>query len=336
MILAGLALAVAGGCAKTVSTNVGEEAKRLFDAWMYVHYPDLQPTELGAYVLEETEGDGELVGTPENAPYLRVNYTVTDLDGDVSMTSYKTMAQQLGDYDPTYYYGSRFWYRSDDALYAGLDEAVSSMRVGGKKTVIVPSWLVTSSRYDTAQEYVTNASGSSSDGIYSVGIVEIVDDVVEWEIDSLTRYLSVAHPDIAPTDSLKYGFYYKQITAPTDTTSFSTDSTLFINYIGRLLNGQVFDTNIADTAKRYDLYSSSSTYEPVQINWDADDYTNITMTSDETSVIDGFAYALSLMRSYEKGVAIFYSGLGYGSSGSGNCIPEYAPLIFEIEFVDEE
>jgi len=335
-MVAGAALLLACSCAKTVVTNAGEEAKRLFDAWMYVHYPNLEPTELGAYVLEETEGSGELVGSTENAPYLRVNYTVTDLDGEVSMTSYESMSKQLGEYNSTYYYGPRFWYRSDDALYAGLDEAVSTMRVGGKKTTIVPGWLITSSRYDTAEEYVTNASGSSSSGIYSVEIVEIVEDVVKWEIDSLTRYLSLSRPDISPGDSLKYGFYYKQITAPTDTTSFTTDSTLYINYIGRLLNGKVFDTNIADTAKRYDLYSTSGSYSPVQINWDADDYTAITMTSDETSLIDGFAYALSRMRSYEKGVAIFYSGLGYGSSGSGNTIPEYSPLIFEIEFVDEE
>ena len=41
------------------------------------------------------------------------------------------------------------------------------------------------------------------------------------------------------------------------------------------------------------------------------------------------------MKSHEKGVGIFYSVLGYGSSGSGNAIPGFSPLMFEIEVVDK-
>ena len=41
------------------------------------------------------------------------------------------------------------------------------------------------------------------------------------------------------------------------------------------------------------------------------------------------------MKSHEKGVGIFYSALGYGSSGSGNAIPGFSPLMFEIEVVDK-
>ena len=37
------------------------------------------------------------------------------------------------------------------------------------------------------------------------------------------------------------GFYYKQLQAPSDTTSFPKDTTIYINYTGRLLNGLVFD-----------------------------------------------------------------------------------------------
>jgi len=34
-------------------------------------------------------------------------------------------------------------------------------------------------------------------------------------------------------------------------------------------------------------------------------------------------------------VGMFYSPYGYGTSGSGNLIPAYAPLVFEIKLVDE-
>ena len=135
-------------------------------------------------------------------------------------------------------------------------------------------------------------------------------------------------------DSVSTGFYYKQISAPVDTTSFASDTTIYINYTGKLLNGQVFDTTIERVAKDNGLYSASRTYEPVQINW-GEEYTKITMGSDKTTVIGGFALTLWQMRPMEKGVGVFYSNYGYQYSGSGSSIPGYAPLIFEIEIVEK-
>ena len=64
-----------------------------------------------------------------------------------------------------------------------------------------------------------------------------------------------------------------------------------------------------------------------------DEYSDITLSS--SSVISGFALTLWQMKAFEKGVGIFYSPLGYSYSGSGSSIPGYAPLIFEIEIVEE-
>ena len=61
------------------------------------------------------------------------------------------------------------------------------------------------------------------------------------------------------------------------------------------------------------------------------------ITLEENEVIPGFSKTLWQMRKMRKGskaIGMFYSGLGYGYSGSTN-IPGYAPLIFEIEFVDK-
>ena len=96
----------------------------------------------------------------------------------------------------------------------------------------------------------------------------------------------------------------------------------------------MFDTNIERVAKDNGLYSSSRTYQPTQINWE-EEHTDITMGSDESSVIEGFALTLKQMKAMEKGVGIFYSNLGYQYSGSGSSIPGYAPLIFEIEIVEK-
>ena len=69
-----------------------------------------------------------------------------------------------------------------------------------------------------------------------------------------------------------------------------------------------------------------------------EDYTAFTMgsSSNSSTVIDGFAYALWNMRPHEAGTSIFYSPLGYGSTGSGSKIPGFSPLRFDIYIVDKE
>ena len=68
------------------------------------------------------------------------------------------------------------------------------------------------------------------------------------------------------------------------------------------------------------------------INW-GEKYEDLTMTSSKSSMISGFAMTLWQMRAFETGIGIFTSAYGYGYSGSGESIPAYAPLVFEIEIV---
>jgi hypothetical protein len=96
----------------------------------------------------------------------------------------------------------------------------------------------------------------------------------------------------------------------------------------------VFDTSIERVALDNGIHTSGKTYAPVPVQW-AEDYNDITF--DESEVISGFAMTLHKMgklRKGSKGLGMFYSELGYGYSGSTS-IPGYAPLIFEIEFVDK-
>ena len=87
-------------------------------------------------------------------------------------------------------------------------------------------------------------------------------------------------------------------------------------------------------AKIAGIYSSSKTYEPTQVNW-GEAYSDLSMGSSGSTMIEGFAKTLFQMHPGEKGIGAFISGKGYGSSGSGNIIPSYSPLIFEIELVPE-
>ena len=321
------------GCAKTVTPGPNEANKRYFDAWMQIHHPDAKPTGLGIYVIEDEPGTGAVV-TDDGFVY--ADYIVTDLEGNITSYTDRNTAKQLGKFDTTAFYGPKVITTMDNTIQAGLADAIVGMKVGGHKKVIIPSWLMTYSVYDTPEEYL-NTSSSYSDAIYDITITDFTEDISKYEIERIGKYLTEhkeEYGNMTVADSLQYGFYYKELVPPTDTTSFPTDTSIYINYTGRLLSGLVFDTTDERTAKDHDIYSSSRSYEPVKIKW-GEKYSDLKMGSSGSSVVSGFALTLWQMRAFEKGVGIFYSPLGYSYNGSGSSIPSYSPLVFEIEIVAE-
>lgn len=341
LAFAAAALAVAG-CAKKVSEGKNDASKRYFDAWMLTNYPDAKKVEPGYYIVSETPGTGAEAGTEDDNYFVRLRYTSYDLSGNVQSTTEADVAKQVGSYEEANYYGPNVIIRGEIGSAAGLDAAIGNMRMGGKARVVIPGWLNASGeqktnylypRYDTEEEYLKNCTGTNI--IYDLELVEGFNNVNDWECDSIARYIDRVMPG---TDTLMYGFYYRQTQAPTDTVALSTGDVISINYYGRLLNGQVFDTNVADSAKFYNVYSSSRTYEAQEVYIDIDDYTNCKLgdSSDGDDCIDGFAYCLTKMKVGEKGTCVFYSGLGYNYSGSGNKIPAYSPLRFDFEIISKQ
>lgn len=325
---------LAFSCARVVTEGLNEQNRKVFDAWRESAYPSAVKTALGAYIIEDTPGSGVLMDNSTLYPYLRAKYSVTDLKGNYSATSYEDIAKQLGTYSESDYYGPAVLYRGEmgDGLYAGLDEAFRTMRVGGRRKVIIPGWLCSyGDILKDADYYLQNGSGEAA--IYTLEAIDQIADIETWEIDSLYRYASSVFPTISPMDTLRKGLFYRRLNSPLpDEEVLKVDTTVYINYTGRLLNGKVFDTSVRDTAIKYGLYTPSTTYGPKSVTI-KEDYKEITMSS--STLIDGFSYTLSKMHPFEKGVSMFYSGLGYGSSGSGNSIPSYCPLRFDIELVDK-
>ena len=335
-ILPGAAAAIlmlAPGCAKEVTTDTSEIAREFFEAWMKVNYPDAKPQGLGVYIIDDQPGTGAEM--TDDDLYFLADYTITDLKGSVRSTTVVGTAQQVGTFSESNYYGPRFLINRWDYTETGVLEMLPGMKVGGTRTAVIPSWLYYTPQKElkTVEEYLKVNGGANA--ICTLTLRDKTDDIIEWEIDSLSRFVSLRMDGV---DSLKFGFYMKTIKEPDDTSKYGTDSTFCINYTGRLLNGKVFDTTIEDTAKVYGIWSSSKTYAPMYVK-KASDYTETTLAADETSTgektIDGFAYGLSQLRHNEKIVCAFYSVLGYGYSGSGTSIPSFAPLTFEIEGVDK-
>jgi FKBP-type peptidyl-prolyl cis-trans isomerase len=341
IILTILAAVLCCGCAHSVKSGASDAAKRYIEAWVQVQkqmHPEYawKKTDLGSWILEDVPGKGNVVGTFEDSLYLRVNYTVYDLEGNITATTSEIVSKQLGEYDETYYYGPLVWYAN--GIYAGLEEMFKDMSDGSRRRMLIPSWLMTYDRYETEQEYMDNADEKTA-SIYDVELVEHFPYIQQWSADSVGRYLAANYPKKFSTNpyaatadsSGAFGFWYIQEKAPADTVTLK-DTTVYINYIGRLLNGKVFDTTIRDTAIFYGL-SRDKTYEPVSITFGST-WSDVTMGSEGSSVIQGFARTLCKMKSYEKGTGIFISSLGYGYKGSGSTIPGYSPLRFDIEIVD--
>ena len=112
-----VAALTASSCAKHVATGPNEAGKRYFDAWLHVNHPDAVPSGRGIYIIEESEGTGIAV-TKDG--YAFVEYTVTDLDGNISSYTSAQTAQMLGQYKEANYYGPKAWTTADNTIMAGV------------------------------------------------------------------------------------------------------------------------------------------------------------------------------------------------------------------------
>ena len=168
--------------------------------------------------------------------------------------------------------------------------------------------------------------------IYTVTFMDQTENLGDYELRQMRQY-SISNWGVADTLSTGAVFFKSFTDFPSDPVEMPTDTTVYIDYIGRrMIDNQVFDTTIADTAKRYHIFNPDKSYTPVPITW-AETATDIKL--DGNSVVSGFAIGLHTMHADEKASFLFGYNLGYGSSGSGNLIPAYAALRFDIEMVPE-
>jgi FKBP-type peptidyl-prolyl cis-trans isomerase len=94
-----------------------------------------------------------------------------------------------------------------------------------------------------------------------------------------------------------------------------------VNYVGKLLDGKLFDTSIEAIAKANNKYQEGRPYQPLEF------------AVGVGQVIKGWDEGIALLQVGTKAVLLIPSELGYGSRGAGGDIPPNSPLIFEIELL---
>ena len=323
------------GCAKNVKDSAGTIAQEYLNLWMQEYHPGISASSTGVYILEDEPGTG--AEWSKDVKYSFLQTTIRGINGKITSTGHEAFARQLGTYVEGNYYGPTVSMPS--AGYAGVEAMLTGMRMGGTRTAVIPAWLLTTDRHNTQKEYLDACSSSAATLIYTISLSEQTDDIAKWEQDKVAAYAADNFPGQMKAtpfnDATKNAdmFYFCSNAAEFQgRDTLSRGIKIKLNYTGRLLNGQVFDTTLEKVAKDNGIYDSSKTYEPVTITT-ANSYGDYALNG-STSLVDGFKGALSLMKYVgEKGVAVFTSDLGYTSSGSGSKIPSYAPLRFDLEFV---
>ena len=193
------------------------------------------------------------------------------------------------------------------------------MKEGGMIKAVIPATLLD----EESGNEIVHSDGSAR--IYEFYLREVIDNAYTYQIQQLEEFSYTTYE----LDSTEYGFYFTKNLYTID--SIESGTSADVRYVGKYLDGTVFDTNVADTAKKYRIYSSSNEYSALSFKYQ--DSEEETLSSN--SFVEGFTKALWRMGYGDHGVAYFYSSLGYGDNGNSS-IPGFVPLFFELWIEEHE
>lgn len=287
---------VLSSCAKEVTESTDALEKRILDAHIKVVYKDtIKPLSSGVYVINNIKGSGKEI---KEKSCVFVRYSKLSLKNVYEQTSMEEIAKNVGGFAYSNYYGPVLFELGNISMMKGMEQGFLKLREGANVRMIIPPWASELDYKGSERQLPTSA-------VYDFEILKVIDDYPQYELDSLHMFSSMHYQGL---DSLVKGYYFKSLQEG-DGDSVKVGSTIRYNYVGKLLNGFVFDTNIEDTARKYRIYSSERQYNPLSL--EVHEVGN--SGSGGESVVDGFAKALLNMKLGGKAVTFFGSEWGYGS-----------------------
>jgi FKBP-type peptidyl-prolyl cis-trans isomerase FkpA len=102
----------------------------------------------------------------------------------------------------------------------------------------------------------------------------------------------------------------------------ATGDTVKFAHVGRSIKGRIFDTSIADTAKKAGIFDERRPYTP-----------GIAVVGD-SSTIPGIDEALALFPAGSSVTLVVPSALAYGARGNAGFLP-YTPLVFDLNILHD-
>ena len=305
-------------CEKEVDDRESDELLRL-QAYMSIHYPNVEPTESGLYYIIENEGEG---ASPAEGDYLLFDYTGQNLDDYVFETTIQNTAYLHDLFSSKTHYTPKYTeYKSETAsMIKGLEEGFSYLKEGGVARFIMPSSLAYgSNRYSGLYPY--------SSIIFDIELKKVVSDPEAYEQQLIEEYIAENYPELAIEDILIDGIYFLEKAPNSDgdqarPDSIYQDDIVKLNYIGSFLDDWIFDTNILEVAQENDIYESGRNYIPVELTIGGPDF------------IEGLSIALPNLTTSTIAKIIIPSLYAYGINGSSTIQP-YTPLIFEITILSK-
>ncbi|MDR0754389.1 MAG: FKBP-type peptidyl-prolyl cis-trans isomerase [Prevotellaceae bacterium] len=333
-------------CAKEESESTEAIQDRLLQSYItVVHHDTITPTALGYYIIQLNEGTG---ATPQKGEWVKWDETQRYLDETVISVTEKSEAIQYGLFDSdmqTTHYIPNYGWLDESYIYRCLADAFPNMKEGAKYRIITPPRLLNTTGSTSQQSGYTSY-------ILDVTLREVIPNPQDYEFDQVMTYRSMYYPEII--DSIKYGMYYKTtyvapdtvwetdennelVPVVKDTISAIDGRTVYVTYVGRFLDGFVFDTNIIDTAKKHNIYDASRSYD------------TLSFTIGGGNTVYGFDKIAQQLKTGDAGLGFFTSEWGYSYYGTSpstssssdyygtattstvsTIIQPYTPLFFEV------
>lgn len=316
-IFAAITVLTMASCAKSATEEDYYAYHRVLQAWINVNHPGVMPNDSGVFIINSKPGTGRPV---TDSSYVFAHYWRSDLKGTYASTNIDTLYERLYGMGVTYYSGSDIWQVDQGYIPKGLEPIIKDMKEGGEVTLALPIDMSTIS----TSVYNAFSSSESDNVLYYIKIDRVVEDIYAYQDSILADYSKKYYGGM---DTLSTGFYFKLLGRREDADTLADETMHPLRYWGkRVEDGVMFDTNVKDTAKKFGLYSSSSSYDTLGVAR----YSDISTMISNAAVIEGFARAVHEMRLGDTVEVFFRSDLGYGASGSSVSIPEYAPLFFRL------
>ena len=274
-----------------------KEENTILKAYLLANNITAEPTQSGLYYIEKAAGNGE---SPVNTDIVSIRYSATFLGDTTPFFSRGFNGEEPNSYQV-----------GAGQMGNGIDEGLRLMKVGGKATLICPSHLAFGEgRGGQIPPFKTiifevELTASVSKDEFDAEQKAKTEKLENEEEGKRNKYIKDNNISVAPTNS---GLYYIELEKGTGKKA-EAGKTVAVHYKGMLLDGTVFD----------DSYSRG---KPIEF------------PLGQGRVIPGWDEGISLMNEGGKAKLVIPSKIGYGEGGSGQRIPPYSTLVFEVELVE--